>query len=95
MFEIEFLVMHSIQQEVQQIENDCLTAFILNNANNIIIGSWMILDKNLTNYSDLRFFNIGQRQIIKLLAYLPADPLVILPVAGPAVCLRNFIPFFI
>ena len=67
MFKIEFLAVHTIQEKVNQVQNNRLAAFSLNGSYNIVIRVRMIFYEDFSYNTNLWLFNIPQRQCVKIL----------------------------
>ena len=95
MLVVEVLVVHSVEDEVEKIENDSFAAFFLNYAYDIVVRSRMILDQYFSYYTDLRLLYVAQRQFVKIHAYAFAVALELVPVAVPAVLHCDLVPLLI
>ena len=68
---VEFFVLHSIKEEVDQIQHHGFTAFSLNGSHDIIVGVRMIFDKNLSDHTHLRLFHIQPFYAVEILYDFP------------------------
>ena len=65
---LEGLIVEAVEDEVQKLRLDSLSALALQKLNQMVVCGGRVLDQNLTDNSDLRFFHVlMDRQGIKLL----------------------------
>ena len=92
---IEFLAVHTVQEEIRQIQNYSFAAFAFDDIDDIVIGIRVILDQDLSYHAHARLLYIQQRQLIELLYDHLHQPLVFLHITGNDIIANHVAAFFI
>ena len=70
---LEVLVVEAVLHEVDQIRNHCLSAFCLEQLNQVVVGCREEFDKDLTDYTDTGLLDIKDLKVVKILDDIAAE----------------------
>ena len=58
MLVVEFFAVHTVQEEIQQVQNNSLSSLVFDYADYIVVGCRVIFDKYLSHNAHFGFFDI-------------------------------------
>ena len=76
---IELLAVHTVQEEIRQIQHYSFAAFAFDDIDDIVIGIRMIFDQDLSYNAHARLLYIQQRQLDQKLLYVSPSSAACIP----------------